>query len=229
MKHFSTVVSLNYDLLVYWALMSGNSNSRNSFRDCFKYGKFQHDWERFRKSHNPSEKPTLVFYPHGNLALGIDCYGIEHKIHAERSNLLDTIIEGWQSDGVIPLFVSEGESAQKRKSIRRSPYFSTVFEEVLPQLGDSIVIYGWSMLHDDHILSAICKNRPKKFAVSALESSGQANKLRYEEIQSKLCNLLGNSKFKLCFFDANSAGCWNHPEITSSPTHVEGVKKRGRR
>src|SRR5262249_6802594 len=49
MTGFSTVVSLNYDLTVYWAMMRGNSAKGGSwFKDGFLDGKFAPDWRKLR-------------------------------------------------------------------------------------------------------------------------------------------------------------------------------------
>jgi hypothetical protein len=50
LRRFSTVVSLNYDLIVYWAILVSNNKLGTWFKDCFVNGQFDHDWERFRDS-----------------------------------------------------------------------------------------------------------------------------------------------------------------------------------
>lgn len=44
----------------------------------------------------------------------------------------------------MPVFVSEGTSHQKVAAIRRSHYLTNVYEEVLPAIGESLVVYGWN-------------------------------------------------------------------------------------
>lgn len=52
MRQFSTVASLNYDVLVYWAILLSNaSQNRHQFKDCFvDNGQFRQDWEKLRTS-----------------------------------------------------------------------------------------------------------------------------------------------------------------------------------
>ena len=71
-SRFSTVVSLSYDVLVYWAILVGNEDAPNRLKDCFVNGKFRQDWKQLREPFKPNQKATLVFYPHGNLALAAD-------------------------------------------------------------------------------------------------------------------------------------------------------------
>ena len=138
MQRFQTVIALNYDSLVYWAMQVGNENRPNRFKDCFISSDFQHDWQRFREPYGDNKRATLVFYPHGNIVLGTDILGTERKISSrDFASLLETILEEWRKGKNIPLFVSEGTTDQKRTSIRRSPYLSTVFEEVLPAIGST--------------------------------------------------------------------------------------------
>ena len=215
MRRFSTVASLNYDLIAYWALLEGNRVYNRWFKDCFPFGQFDHDWQRFRKPLGAAGA-TLVFYPHGNLALGT-VGGGERKIikGASGSPFLEAVVERWNNGHEVPLFVSEGQSSQKERAIRRSPYLSTVFDTVLPQLGPTLVVYGWSMhSNDQHILRQICRGSLRKIAVSM--HCGDRNRLQIasecELIRQRVrstARALGR-EVELCFFDAASAGCWIH-------------------
>ena len=80
MKRFETVLSLNYDLLVYWAMLKGNDEYGNWFKDGFiDEGRFDNDYEVLREPLG-AERATLVFYPHGNLILATDLIGDEVKL-----------------------------------------------------------------------------------------------------------------------------------------------------
>ena len=133
MSHFSTVISLSYDLLVYWSILAANDERANRFKDCFINREFRQDWRWFRTPYGQNRASTLVFYPHGNLALAATLSGAEYKIQVEGDALLETVFDHWRNDST-PLFVSEGTTEQKRAAIRRSPYLSTVYDEVLREL-----------------------------------------------------------------------------------------------
>lgn len=208
MEQFETVLSLSYDVLVYWAILVGNSNAPNRFKDCFVRGEFQYDWQRFRAPYDPNSRSTLVFYPHGNVVISSDLAGNEHKVLAEDSRLLEAILDEWAQGESAPVFVSEGTTEQKRSSIRRSPYLSTVLEDVMPDPGPTIVLHGWA-LHDqdDHLLQALCRGRPERFAVGVDPgSSGLAEFCG--RVESKLERRLGRGRFELVFYDRESEGCW---------------------
>lgn len=169
MRRFSTVVSLNYDFLVYWAMLVGNKEwGQNWFKDCFIHGKFDPDWAQYREPYGIANGSTLVFYPHGNMVLATNLFGEEIKLITEEfESLLDTIIGKWEVGEYTPLFVSEGTSSQKLHAISRSAYLTSVYNTVLPELGNRIVIFGWSMSdNDQHILDAVARAKPHVIAVS---------------------------------------------------------------
>ena len=217
MGRFSTVISLSYDVLVYWAILVGNEDALNRFKDCFLGGEFQQHWQRFREPYGSNRNATLVFYPHGSLTLAADLAGTEFKIQTNAGGaLLDTVFDRWRAGDTSPVFVSEGTSEQKLAAIRRSPYLSTVYEEVLPDLGDSVVVFGWSLHdNDDHLLDAVCldavcRYSARRFAVAADPTAPDLDELQ-ARIRRKLAARFGRNRFELTFFDRGSHGCWIAP------------------
>jgi len=212
LKQFKTVVSLNYDFLAYWAMLAGNNKwEKQWFKDCFIEGQFIEDWEWLRKGHMGAEGSTLVFYPHGNLVLATDLLGNEHKIVSDEfENLIDTVVDKWESGNYSPLFVSEGVSKQKVRAINRSQYLTSVYKSVFRKLGSRVVIFGWSIGdQDDHILKAICSNKKvKALAVSVVVSKDKDIDAKCMRIEKKIRKTGGYDRFKVVFFDANSEGCW---------------------
>ncbi|MBD1865113.1 MULTISPECIES: DUF4917 family protein [Trichocoleus] len=211
LRGFKTIVSLNYDLLVYWAMMYNNDQigQEKIFKDCFLDSKFRDDWQFFRKPHR-REDPVLVFYPHGNLSLVTNIFGEEIKVKSNKRQLLETIISKWERGSHTPLFVSEGNSEQKASAIQRSPYLRTVYQEVLRNLGSNIAIYGWSMNdQDQHILKAISqgRNKVKALAISVRTNSGSIEE-KCNEITKKVKTFLIDPELEIIFFDSASEGCW---------------------
>lgn len=121
LKQFQTVVSLNYDLIVYWAALLGNDALGVTwFKDCFQKNAFREDWEPMREPYGRARGSTLFFYPHGNLALVRTSIGSESKVYAREGDLLDSILDRWTTGQVVPLFVCEGTSEQKKLAINSS-------------------------------------------------------------------------------------------------------------
>ena len=207
LKQFNTIVDLNYDLIVYWVMMYGlDIKDRHAFKDCFVGSFFDDDWQRFREPIGGQKHCSLVFYPHGSLVLARDKIENEKKLSASQFSLLEGILEKWGQGSYVPLFVCEGTSEQKTKSIQGSYYLSTVYREVLTNLPSNLVIYGWGFgEHDNHLLKRIAKSGIERIAVSVL-GDDQAYCNRVSQIVS---DEMGKD-CTVSFFDSNSTGCWNN-------------------
>lgn len=209
-KEFNTVCSLNYDLTFYWLIMYGNNiKDGHTFKDCFTDKSFDDDWPKFRDPIYNQKKCTLFFYPHGNLVFARDKIENEVKIRSDDEDLLESILTKWENGSYIPLFVSEGTSEQKIKSIQSSYYLNTVFREVLTDIEDSLVIYGWGLgEHDLHIINRIGLGGTRKFAVSVFpDGNEEAYCNRVTQVIKDACN---NEKVEIEFFCTTSEGCWNN-------------------
>mgnify|MGYP001069915983 CR=1 FL=1 len=211
---FSTVVSLNYDLTLYWAMQIFNSKKTNWFKDAFILnGKFETNWEYLRRPYQSTIGATLVFYPHGSLSIVRDYFSDEKKISETNSvedTLLAAITDEWLTGRGVPVFVSEGISVQKVAAIRRSPYLMNVYEKVLSDVGNSLVVYGWSFGdQDQHVLSAIKRKPPALMAVSVYTGQSQADQQAFcHNLSGTISGFMPNTSVK--FFDSHSAGCWNN-------------------
>lgn len=208
---FPTVVSLNYDLTLYWAMLLFNTANGSWFKDAFHHGEFQTDWGYLRRPLPPATGATLVFYPHGSLSVARDYIGDETKIAVAAGDLLETITHRWSSGHYVPVFVSEGTSKEKVASIRRSHYLTNVYEEVLPELGENLVVYGWSFdERDQHVLNAISANPPKRMAVSVFTGQSEADQQAFchQVLKTVGQSLAGTD---VIFFDSLSPGCWRNP------------------
>jgi hypothetical protein len=209
---FPTVVSLNYDLTLYWAMLLFNKAKGTWFKDAFLNRQFETNWEHLRQPHAPTEGATLVFYPHGSLAIARDHLGNETKLATEgEGGLLSTITESWNSKHYVPVFVSEGASQKKVAAIHRSHYLTHVYEKVLPELGERLVVYGWSFdERDQHILTAIAAKPPRQIAVSVFTCQpGETQQVFCRQVSHVVCKSLPRTS--VTFFHSQSRGCWNNP------------------
>ncbi len=205
MKKFKIVLSLNYDLIVYWAAMYGNNILGNWFKDCFQSMEFDEDWNRFKEPYN-AEGCTLFFYPHGNLVLIRKDFASIIKIDAidNDNSLLDEILNCWVSGKYVPVFVCEGLTEHKMNSIYDANYLSRIYHEVLPDSKESLVIYGWKIAdQDEHILDQIRRSDITRIAVSV-----NNNNQEFAEYADKKLRSINIKDIRL--FDAASEGCWNN-------------------
>jgi hypothetical protein len=208
---FKQVFSLNYDLLVYWAMMHGNNRAGgHRFKDCFVNGEFAEEWEKLREPMGGMRDVTLVFYPHGNLALATSVFGQEVKLSGgDTGNLLEHIVATWQRGDFYPLFVSEGETKQKELAIMRSPYLRTVFSDAMAEIGGDLAIFGWSAdPRDDHILRRLTKAGPARVAISYFLNGRSRRQMERacDSLESRIEGL--NEDIEVVFFDSEGEGCW---------------------
>ena len=214
--HFNhNIVSLNYDLTLYWARMK---KDRNWSKDGFmKDGLFRQNFEPLRISPKSNKKHPLVFYPHGSLYLLRTYEGKAKKIKLSpntKHNLLKEIFKNWASDKADPLIVCEGTSVEKMNVILNNTYLNTVYEKILPNIGKTLTVYGWSFSeHDQHIIDQISRSEVKKLAISVKKDDTTKAKAACEVLKAKI--LASFSKYgnkpKIYFFDSASPKCWNTP------------------
>lgn len=211
MAQFATVATLNYDLTAYWAMMGWNRENGIWFKDAFVDGYFREDWEDLRRAIY-ANRSTLVFYPHGSLYLGLDLLGFEEKIVRanEFDDLLRRIVADWNRGAHTPLFVSEGDSSQKVRAIRRSAYLSTVFDEVLPDPHETITFLGFGFNeNDEHILERLSDQNPETVLASYFMRDGENHRHPTDELSERLSQAFPDSMVHL--FDATSPGVWIYP------------------
>jgi hypothetical protein len=206
-KRFATAISLNYDLVLYWAVMYGQDiHDRCSLKDCFVDGVFYEDWRRLRQPIWGNTSTTLAFYPHGSLVLARNLVESEFKVEGNGSGLLESILGAWQTEQCVPLFVSEGTAQQKISSIQSSSYLNTVYREVLTSLSPDLVIYGWGLWEQDlYILSRMSASGINRVAVSVYNNDQAYCNRAHEIIRQTL-----GPAVDVEFFHSNSQGCWNN-------------------
>ncbi len=212
LANFTTVLSLNYDLLVYWAMLVGNEEEKCQwFKDCFVRGEFEKDFDFLYKPLPPATGSTIIFYPHGSIFLATDIYGDETKLSRSLKDcLLETILSKWKEKDYIPLFVSEGTTTEKFRAITRSSYLNSVYDSVLAEIEGSLVIYGWSASEqDEHIFNAIDHEGITDIAVS-VHTENPSWESYCDMIEDRIARTHHLRESNLYFFDSKCEGCWIH-------------------
>lgn len=224
-KKFKIILSLNYDLIIYWAIMySIDKDEKYRFKDFFINGDFDidimlKDVNTQKPNKHYKTKNSFIFYPHGNLIFTTN-YKKETKIKVHnRLNLLEEITNKWKNNNTNPLFISEGTSKEKLRSIYNSTYLRTVYDKILPLKKKSLVIYGCSFTDNDlHILESILRFSNKfeyfddnfdgypKIAISVFNKDIEYCK----NIENKIKKILQNKEVEIIFFDSQSSECWTH-------------------
>jgi Domain of unknown function (DUF4917) len=162
------VYTLNYDLLLYWALM----HEKNPFsvdspnfvgKDGFGEDQDTEDADYVVWKGEDAANGQNIHYLHGALHL-FDSGSELKKYTWNRKGI--PLIEQAQSaiaKDMYPLFVSEGTSQQKLARIRHHAYLQhsyKSFHSVMAQAGQTLFIYGHSLAENDgHILKKIGRGK----------------------------------------------------------------------
>lgn len=219
-QQFAKIVSLNYDVMLYWAMLHQNSQVGNWYKDAFVEAgplgtkAFRFNWSSLLPPYPPPVSgTTMVFYPHGNLALARNVLGIDCKVVTNAGpSLLGQVSATWNGGSLSPLFVSEGTSVHKLAAIHQSHYLSSVYNSVLVAgLSNLVVVYGFSFgPQDDHIVAAMSVSPPSRLAVSVFTGQPAADQQAYcHHVLARITPLMPAATVD--FFDSMSAGCWNNP------------------
>jgi Domain of unknown function (DUF4917) len=159
--HYNSVFTTNYDLIAYWAAMC--DDEPGGIPDYF--------WSK-PLAFDPLNtevwgKATKLLFLHGGLHLYKLSNGQTLKRTAQPGkNLLELFGEPLDADeGAVPLFVSEGEAADKLAAIRASDYLTFALTE-FASADVPLVIFGHSLSEQDQHLVDILRGRQARTAVS---------------------------------------------------------------
>lgn len=208
LAHFRNIYTLNYDLLLYWALMQSEVDPQLPCDDGFR--KPEDDAEASYVVWEPdSFKSQNVHYLHGGLHL-FDA-GAELQKYTwinTGQRLIDQVRDAMARD-LFPVFVSEGASEQKLARIRHSAYLSRA-ERSLYGLGNSLFVFGHSMAdNDEHILRAIQRSKVKKLFVGIFGDPASDSAQQIVARARHLADGRPPSKpLAVSFYDAASAEVW---------------------
>ncbi|WP_029585307.1 DUF4917 family protein [Bradyrhizobium sp. URHD0069] len=215
LSRFEHIFTLNYDVLLYWALMQSEVDALKIRQD-----------DGFR---HPEEDPGApwVSWQQGNQATISYLHGALHLFDAGSEITKYTwsktdrpIVEQIRAaldEEKYPLFVSEGTSASKKARILHSGYLHKAhrsFESCCGSSGNAIFVYGHSLAdNDDHVLRCIAKGNAACMAVSIYgDPASPENKLIIAKAET-LVQQRGPAKGKrpaldVIYYDAASAKVW---------------------
>lgn len=153
LRQYATVYSSNYDLLCPWAIQ----HDPHGFADLF------HTDEGFDSSRLPVAAHR-VLYLHGGLHLLKNADGSTRQRLATGSALLDGF--AINTPGDVPLFVNEGSSEDKQRSLRHCDYLNWCQGELARHQG-ALCIFGHMLnAEDDHLLHALREAAPARLAIA---------------------------------------------------------------
>jgi Domain of unknown function (DUF4917) len=207
LANFHDFYTLNYDLLLYWALMQQEIEPQIRFDDRFRTpdgdGYDYVTWE--------VERPDRqnVFYLHGALHIFDGGYEIQKYTWANTGIPLLEQIRAALEKNLYPLFVSEGESKHKLEKIKHSDFLGRSYRS-FAKIGGALFVYGLSMgASDEHVLPLIEKNRCSKLFVSLYGSPDSPSNRQIRERSHAIAAARPSTRIlQVKFFDAASAKVW---------------------
>ena len=211
------IFTLNYDLLLYWALMHDDDpfEERSPMLTNDGFGNDEDDpnadyvvWQGEIGAHS-----AKVHFLHGALHL-YDAGNELQKYTWVRTNdrLVDQARKAIGNDK-FPLFVAEGESAKKKGKIRHNAYLYQGYKQLTANAGQQrhcFFLHGHSLAaNDDHMLRRLATGKFSKLYVSL---HGDQRSEGNVEIMKRANALIEfrNRKYPLLveFYDAASAKVW---------------------
>lgn len=212
LANFEHLYSVNYDLLLYWALLheeGGGPKIAND--DGFRADPEDPDAEWVVWDHLHAYAQN-VYYLHGGLHL-YDGGSFIKKLTWSRTQvlLLDQIREALGAS-LYPVVVTEGNSNEKLTKIEHTHYLARGLKS-LASCGGSLFIYGHSLAaNDGHVLDAITKSKVTNLYVSIYGDPSSDDNARIIERAAELVAARPTKKpLEVQFFEAGSAQIWTRP------------------
>ena len=210
-SHFDNYYTLNYDLLLYWAMMHNDVDDLAlTCNDGF---------------HPPEDGPDdyvvwevgdvgsqNVFYMHGALHVFDAGSEIQKYTWCNTGIALVDQIRDALGENRYPIYVAEGSSKSKMTRVQHSAFLSRGYRS-LPSVSGSLFIYGHSLAsNDEHVLRLIEKGKVTAAYVSIYgdpkSKENQRIIARAEAFPEGREYSRRRNKLDVRFFDAASAAAW---------------------
>jgi hypothetical protein len=208
LSNFERIFTLNYDLLLYWALMQDGIKPEVKCDDGFRKpdGGADADYVSWEPENIHGQN---IYYLHG--ALHVFDAGVEIQKYTWVNTgvaLIDQIRDALNHN-FFPLFVAEGTSAEKMQRIKHSDFLSKAYRSFIPIQG-ALFLYGHSLSEaDGHILRLIAKGQMSQLYVSIYgDPETASNKAIMQKGQGLVAQRSGKRPLSVYFFDAKSAQVW---------------------
>lgn len=208
LSNFNNVYTLNYDLLLYWAVMHDDYEVKMEADDGFRKPENDFDSEYVVWESGTSRKQN-IWYLHG--ALHVFDAGVEIQKYTwvnTGQRLIEQIRDALERN-YFPLFVAEGTSDEKLNKIMHSEYLAKG-KRSFSSIQGALFIHGHSLAaNDEHILKAIEKGKIEHLYVGL---HGDENSPNNKVIKQRAALMSQNRTFKrtlnFSFYDSDSARVW---------------------
>ena len=215
------IYTMNYDLLLYWALMHEEDDPENLINlrhdDGFRKDEEDLDASYVKWQGEGAAQDQCIHYLHGALHL-FDAGHLLQKYTWVNTGvaLVDQASDALKRN-LFPLFVAEGDSNSKLTKIQHSAYLHHSFKSFASMCkagtrdGTALFVFGHSFARNDaHVLNMIGRGRIAHLFVSLHgDPTSKANQLVRASVE-QIAGLRprGYPPLQVDFFDAQSAKAW---------------------
>lgn len=212
LANFTQVYTLNYDLLLYWAVNRTQVAPPTPMRDGFgRHGSASQGplvW-------NARSTDQEIFYLHGALHLYAQRLRDDRRRHVVKVSTPGRLMPELRrrlDAAQNPLIITEGSRAEKESRIERSAYLRSAHRR-FARVEGALFIHGASLgQNDDHLWDAIAQpdSRVRRLYVG-VHSPGSAEALTVAERARAIVArraASGGKRLRLRFYDAASAAVW---------------------
>lgn len=212
------VFTLNYDLLLYWALMHEGNPFDEDEIELKKNDSFGNDeddpeadyvvWQGETAAHSAN-----IHFLHGALHLFDSGSEIQKYTWARKGTPLVEQARSAIAENKFPLFVAEGSSMQKKNKIRHNAYLYQSFKVLTSNAmtaSHCFFIFGHSLAeNDDHILNRLGRGKFGKLYVGIFGNPETTENKNVITRANKLAALRNyKHPLEIAFFDSSSANVW---------------------
>lgn len=208
LSKFDKIFTLNYDLLLYWALMQVDLEPEVPCDDGFRTPEDPAPYVTWEPENIYNQN---VYYLHGALHLFDSGTEVQKYTWINTGIPLIEQIREALGNGLYPLFVAEGTSKAKLRKIRHSANLARA-ERALMSIGGTLFVYGHSLSeNDDHIYRAILSSKVTRLWISIYGNPESEDNRRKIQRAINLTQRRPHNKKKpleVGFFSAESARVW---------------------
>ncbi|WP_374302891.1 DUF4917 family protein [Ferrovibrio sp.] len=213
---FGHIFTLNYDVMLYWALMHTEVDDLDLMPD----DGFRHPEENEEAPYVSwlQEQSATVHYLHGALHLFDNGHEIIKFTWSKTDIPIVEQIRTALAENKFPLFVAEGTSASKKERIVHNAYLHKALrslEGCCKSANGAIVIYGHSLAENDfHILRCIANGGIANMLVGVFgDPNSPGNQVLFKNVEKLVARRISRrgARYPLTvtYYDAASAHVWD--------------------
>lgn len=207
LDNFECIYTLNYDLLLYWALMQ-DEPPMEFFTHRDGFSKPDDPDADYVAWDSGSAYAQTVHYMHGALHFFDGGYELQKYTWCNTQVALIDQIKAALDRNEFPLFVAEDSSQAKMEKIIHHHYLGKA-KSSFEKIGNDLFVYGFGFGEpDEHILKLMGENKVKQMFVSLYGDPDSDGNKRIIQRAESIKPRRGKNKLEIKFFKAETSHVW---------------------